>query len=187
MGIKEIIIACAATGMLCFGAGYYTKTQFDQADQFKAVTQTRQTDAKNVQQSVATSASVEASVTALTNNIHRIQNQIATRLKPKEIQNASAQAPTVHSNAISDHDAAVAGGNGCTLDVGTVGLLNAARTGSTSDAAAIDNDQSQAPSGIDLAAIIDNDLEVVGLYHELATRHDALVDYVTALVNQQAE
>lgn len=34
--------------------------------------------------------------------------------------------------------------------------------------------------------LIDNDLEIVGLYHELAARHRKLVDYVDSLINKQA-
>jgi hypothetical protein len=39
---------------------------------------------------------------------------------------------------------------------------------------------------LNLKEFVDNDLEIVRLYHELATYHDALVDYVQHLVDQQA-
>jgi hypothetical protein len=34
---------------------------------------------------------------------------------------------------------------------------------------------------------VDNDLEIVGDYHELATYHDALVDWVLQILDQQAK
>ena len=72
------------------------------------------------------------------------------------------------------------------LDVGTVRLLNAARDGSPADATGIGDAASQAPSGIGLPELLDNDLQVVQLYRELSVVHDALVDYVDHLVQQQA-
>lgn len=38
-----------------------------------------------------------------------------------------------------------------------------------------------------LKEFVDNDLEIVRLYHELATYHDALVDYVQHVVDEQAK
>ena len=42
------------------------------------------------------------------------------------------------------------------------------------------------PEGASVADLIDNDLQVVGLYHELAKRHAKLVDYVDSLITKQA-
>lgn len=46
------------------------------------------------------------------------------------------------------------------------------------DPAASSDAASQAPSGVGIPALIDNDLDIVKLYHELAERHNALVDDV---------
>jgi hypothetical protein len=34
---------------------------------------------------------------------------------------------------------------------------------------------------------VDNDLEIVGMYHALATYHDALVDWVQSVLDNQAK
>lgn len=41
-------------------------------------------------------------------------------------------------------------------------------------------------SNATVADLIDNDLQVVGAYHELSKRHGSLVDYVESLTNKQA-
>lgn len=41
-------------------------------------------------------------------------------------------------------------------------------------------------SSATVADLIDNDLQIVGAYHELAKRHSKLVDYVDSLINKQA-
>lgn len=43
-----------------------------------------------------------------------------------------------------------------------------------------------APSTIDLKALALHDLDVVKIYHDLATRHDALVDDVEKQLRKQA-
>jgi hypothetical protein len=72
------------------------------------------------------------------------------------------------------------------LDAFTVGVLNDARRnapGPTPGGAAPGADAegqaaASAPTNITGRLFADNDLEVVRLYHELATRHDGLVDWV---------
>lgn len=179
MDLRSTLLATVAVAALSFGGGYYTHSRFTKADQLDAVATTQHQTASNVQQSLTTSVAVEASAAASIQQVGEIRKVVAARLKPKETPHA--QTASVPSNTDAHGDCV------WTLDTGTVVLLNAARTGAASGAASVSDDQSQTPSGIDLAAFIDNDLEVVGLYRELATRHDALVDYVTSLVKQQAE
>ena len=179
MDLKSTLLAAVAVAVFSFGGGYYTHSRFVKADQLDAVAPAQHQTAVNVQQSLTTSVAVEASATASTQQVGAIRKTVAARLKSKETPHAQ--------NASTPLVASTPGDCVWTLDTGTVVLLNAARTGAGIGAASVSDDQSQTPSGIDLAAFIDNDLEVVGLYRELATRHDALVDYVTALVNQQAE
>lgn len=73
------------------------------------------------------------------------------------------------------------------LDVGTVRLLNEARLnaqpgdapgGPTPGTDAQSEAAAAAPTPITGRIFADNDLQVVGLYHELAARHDGLVDWV---------
>ncbi|UUZ75555.1 hypothetical protein LP414_27955 [Polaromonas sp. P1(28)-13] len=72
------------------------------------------------------------------------------------------------------------------LDVGTVRLLNAAREGAAVDSAGGGDETLNAPSGIGVSKLVDNDLTVVKLYKELATRHDELVDVVEKKLKDQA-
>lgn len=74
------------------------------------------------------------------------------------------------------------------LDARTVRVLNDARQnapagpapgGATNDADAEGEAAASAPTTITGRLFADNDLEVVRLYHELATRHNGLVDWVT--------
>lgn len=65
---------------------------------------------------------------------------------------------------------------------GAVCVLQRARDGQAPDRAACEsNGAGRTPSGITAADLIDNDLQVVGKYHELAKKHDELVDYVEDL------
>lgn len=73
------------------------------------------------------------------------------------------------------------------LDAGTVGLLNAARADLPASAASAIGDEEGAPAAAaSVADFIDNDLDVVRLYHELAKRHDELVDFVTDEMRKRA-
>lgn len=44
-----------------------------------------------------------------------------------------------------------------------------------------------APSGIGLKELVADELSIIGLYRELAARHDALVDYVMQRLQKQAK
>lgn len=74
------------------------------------------------------------------------------------------------------------------LDVFTVGVLNDARANRPSSpdgsAAGLSDAEEQAaaaaPTQITGGDFADNDLQIVGLYHDLAARHDQLVDWVGA-------
>lgn len=171
--IKNTVIAAVVA--FCVGAsvGFYTKSQFVKADQLESVTEARHESAQNVQQSLATSLVVEQKVTDSTQQVVAIRKTVAARIQPK-IQETSHEANL--RPACPDGS----------LDVGTVRLLNSARDGSALDPAVLGDGASQAPSGVGLPELLDNDLEVVQLYRELAVRHDALVDYVDSLTQQQA-
>lgn len=66
----------------------------------------------------------------------------------------------------------------CQLNVGAVGLLNAARTGTDFQPAAYLDAQIQAASGVGLRELSLADIELARQYRELAADHDALVEYV---------
>lgn len=73
------------------------------------------------------------------------------------------------------------------LSVSGVRLLNDLRAFRTVDLTAIDPSESKATAGVTIAQFVNNDTDVVGLYNELATRHDELVDAVVAFMKRQQE
>lgn len=171
---RNIALAISLALAVGYAAGFYAKGRFVKADQFESVTEARHESAQNIQQSLETSLATEQKVTDSTQQVVAIRKTVAARVQPKpqETSNEANLRPVCPSSG---------------LDVGTVWLLNSARDGSTPDPAGLVDGASQAPSGIGLPELLDNDLEVVQLYRELAVRHDALVDYVESIIHKQAD
>lgn len=172
--LKNMALAISIALVVGFCTGYTTKAKFVKADQFESVTEARHESAQNIQQSLETSLVTEQKVTDSTTKIAAIRKEVAARVQPKtqETSNEANLRPACSRDG---------------LDVGTVRLLNSARDGSALDPASLGDGASQAPSGIGLPELLDNDLEVVQLYRELAVRHDALVDFVESIIKKQAD
>ena len=68
-----------------------------------------------------------------------------------------------------------------------VRVLDAARRNVDPDPVAGIDAAGETASDVALSEFVENDLEVVRLYHELAARHDELVSYVESIMNQQAK
>jgi hypothetical protein len=67
-------------------------------------------------------------------------------------------------------------------------VLNSARDNRKADCPPAGSDEaSRTVTEATFAAFVANDLEVVRLYHELALRHDALVDFVLELQMEQRQ
>lgn len=170
--LKNMALAVALALTLGFCTGYEVKAKFVKADQFESVSEARHESAQNVQESLETSLATEQKVTDSNTKIAVIRKAVAARVQPKEITNEAHLRPVCP---------------GVGLDVGTVQLLNAARAGTDPVATSFGHAEGQAPSGIGLPELLDNDLEVITLYHELSARHDALVDYVEGIIKKQAD
>ncbi|WKZ86368.1 hypothetical protein N5B55_05280 [Ralstonia pickettii] len=177
--MKNLILALVA-GLLIGGlAGYYTKGEFEQA---KEATQLRE-DKKESAQAVVDSGAAN----------HALEQKIETGAKTATVvQKAVAKQLAKPVKRKDTHEEPIqcslpAGDAALPFTVGTVRLLNAAREGVAVDAAAVSDGESEAPADLAVAEFVDNDLEVVRLYHELAARHDALVDAVQKKLNEQAE
>jgi hypothetical protein len=169
---KNIVIAITLSLSLGFCTGYMTKGKFVKAAQFESVTEAQHQTAKDIEQSLEQSSAVEAKVTDSTTKIAVIRKEVTARVQPKETHNEANLRPVCPSLG---------------LDVGTVRLLNAARAGTSPDATGFGDAEGKAPSGLALPELLDNDLEVIVLYHELSARHDALVDYVEGVIKKQAD
>lgn len=172
---KNIALAGALALAIGYCAGYYTKAQFVKADQLDTVTKAQEQTAANIQESLKASTAVEQQVTASNQKVGDIRKEVASRVKQKEkeIVYVEKKVPVPVADV-------------CALDAGTVGLLNDARAGAAANPAGSSDGKSKAAADVEFSEFIDNDLQVVEQYHELATRHNALVDYVQSIVQQQA-
>lgn len=174
--LKNTAIAGALAFSIGLAFGYYVKSQFVKADQFSAVTEAQHQTAKDIEHSLEIDSAVETKVTALTSNVESARKAVSIRLTQPTGDAKEAQNETTPQSRSCDWS----------LDLGTVSLLNSARAGTPVDSAFLGDATSKIPSGIEFADFADNDLQVVELYHELAARHDALVDYVESKIKQQA-
>lgn len=168
--IKNTLIAATLCLAIGFSAGYYTKAQFVKADQIDAATESRHQTATNIETSLETSLAVEKDVAASTKKISEIRKETSAHLKEKR-NDTKPQARCDAADAV--------------LDWNTVFLLNAARASVTDGSSSGSDGKGETLTEIGVTQFIDNDLEVVDLYHELATRHDALVDWVEAEVKKR--
>lgn len=166
---------------LVFGAGYYTKGQFVLADQAKQSQKDDKQTAKNVVAAIDTSNKTEAKIDKSDANITAIQKVVAKKpalVKPKqEKKDEGRSTDGVTTAACTDYS----------LSDGTVRLLNAARKGADLDTVGISDEAFATPSGIETDTLIDNDLEIVKMYHDLATRHDQLVTEVEEELKRRAQ
>jgi hypothetical protein len=179
---KTLIIAVLATALIFgsagFASGWYFKGKSIAASELKEVITARRVDAKEAERSVIVSAIVDSAVEKSFSNIEQIK---------RKARKHDPVTPEVCSIApISSSDERPVLGGDPNLDPDTVRLLNAAREDRPVDpAGGLDAKESQAP--VSVSEFVDNDLEVVRLYHDLATRHDALVNWVADLVKRHGE
>lgn len=177
LDLKKIALAAVISAAIGFQVGYYVKGQFVKADLVESVAESRQDTASGIQLSVEVSQATESKIQSSDMQVGEVRRAVAARLKQTTKENTNEEGKDV----VLRQSCVDAG-----LDVGTVRLLNGARDGSVIDPAGLGDDESKAPSGIGLPELLDNDLEIVQLYRELAVRHDTLVDYVESVIKQQA-
>lgn len=114
-----------------------------------------------------------------------VKAEVAKQLKPtKEIVYVTVEVPGKTEKQTCP---AVVGDSPMPLTTRSVRLLNDLRAGKTVDLTSVHVGEGQTPSGLTIAEFVGNDTDVVGLYNELATRHDELVDAVVGFMNQQAK
>jgi len=168
---------------LAFGAGFYTKGKFDTAAQVVEVKAAQHQTADNVVSAEKVDRTLAFEEDAIKANSNDTKRQLDARLVThtvyvtKECSNETSQTGKAES--------VVETGADVRLDVATVRLLNDAREGSADRSTAISDGEGAAPSETTLGTLIDNDTEVVRLYHDLAKRHEALINFVDDLVKKQ--
>lgn len=183
---RTAIIVGALALSVGFGGGIYTAHKFAAANEVSALEKDVKVSASNIVESHAASVGIEAKVDSgkavatkiqsaaaqrITNQQERINEDFARQIA-RQVDKASSQAPVCPAFV---------------LDVGTLGLLNAAREGTAVEPTGGSDEALNAPSAVGVKKLVDNDLEIVKQYHELATRHDALVDAVEKKLKEQAQ
>jgi len=184
----RVWLAMVVALFIGFGGGYYTKSKFTDAAVVEQVKKDDKQTATNVVVSAQTSQKVESEVQKSDTTVSEIQEAVSKR--PKRVRPSVVIQPAQENlNEKSDPKAvqSVVSCDAYQLDVGTVRLLNAARKGVGLDSIASGDEALSAPSGITIDKLLQNDLEVVKLYHDLAIRHDQLVDEVEEKLKQQAK
>lgn len=162
------IAALIVAVVVGFGFGFWFNQKLVQADRTEVAEATTKAAIKEAGESSEKSNEIEVAVTA--NNARQavIKDRIVERIVYKKAEYEKAECPAF------------------AFDSDTIGLLNAARQ-NTDPAATGSNAEGPAFAAVGIAEFVANDLEVVRLYHELALRHDQLVDYVQSKMNKQAE
>jgi len=185
--IRSTLLAFAIGCVIGFSSGFYVKHQFALAKLNGVITEQRKEDAHAVANMRAKEATLQAQLDETRARIESIQKEV----KPNVIYRKPAVAKpvaTVVPSATSAPDIPVcpdvADGADYFLDIDTVRMLDTARAGPTGPASWLDA-EGEAAADISLTDFIYNDLEVVGMYHDLALRHDSLVDWVDDLINKQ--
>lgn len=177
----RVWLSILLASVIGFGAGYSAKGKLVIATEAVQDRKIIAAGADGIIASVIASEKLEAKVSASDSNVDKIKTAVIHRgvtllQNPQEIHDASVQA----SNAVQGCDS-------FTLDNGTVGLLNAARSGGAVESVTGSDEALSDPSTITVGKLVINDLDVVKLYHDLATRHDQLVDEVERELAQRAK
>lgn len=193
MSIPNTLFGVGLAAAIGFAGGYYTKGEFIQADEVKQARKDAKVTAQGIVKAIDNSQKVEETVNKSNKTVTDIQQAIAKR--PKLVKPAAKAQPKSAPNqeesnghkTNSQSKPTVASCNAYELDLGTVRLLNAARKGFGLDAIGGLDEALSAPSGITIDKLLQNDLEVVKIYHDLAKRHDQLVTEVEEKLKKQAE
>lgn len=167
---KSIIVTATMALAVGFGAGFFIAGKFEKAAEVKVVQKERKESARAVVQTLEADRKLDAEIQKTNATAATIKAAVAVRVQKQEQKS--------HEVQIQSDTAATLVCPTFDLDVGTVRLLNAARQGADLDSVAGSDEALDAASGIGVKKLLDNDLEIVRMYHDLAKRHDELVTEV---------
>lgn len=142
--------------------------------------------AREVERSTLASNSLVTDLKATQDSNVATRTLVATRLKRQlqqpRIENDIQPIETPTNRVLHDPTGPLAcagDGSAYRFDIGTIRLLNAARANvPAADPTSDDDGEGRTTSTIGIEAFVANDLEIILKYHELAARHNALVDYI---------
>lgn len=170
-----------------FTIGYDLGGDRQKAKQLEAVV-TSQTDSnKEVLASQAKSIEVQEQTAASSHKIEAIKDEVAKRIEPNEpkvitkIVTKYVGVPDDSCNTSSgmpNGETVIETSRPWAFDSGTVRLLNSARANDTDSTTDSSDGSDQAVTDITVGKFVENDLEVVSLYHDQSVRLKALQDYV---------
>ncbi len=187
--MRNLLIALLTGLLVGTSLGYYVKGRFVKADRVEHIVETRKTDVRSVVAMQKSEKVLQAKVESTRTNIDNIRKEVKrhethVRVPAKRSKaNGTVDAGQVPESSGSNSSTS----DGCqrVLNDRTVGLLNAARADKPVDPASWLDGEGEAPSLVTDEDFIDNDLEIVGMYHDLSKRHDTLVDWVSDLIAKQ--
>lgn len=188
---RTTFVAALIGVLIGIAVGFYVKHKFALAELHEAIAEQRKEDAHAVANMQAKEAALQAQLDEARTTIETIQREVQPRVIYRPARspkggNVGISVPgnEQHGGVPAPSCEGIADGVDSFLDAGTVRLLNDARAGSLGSPSGVDA-EGEAAAEVSIYSFVQNDLEVVGMYHDLAIRHDALVEWVEGLIEKQ--
>ncbi|MDT4865112.1 hypothetical protein FQZ97_998980 [compost metagenome] len=182
--MKNLLLASLIALLVGATVGWVAHGWKTGAAQQKQTAQAIERSATNIVTSNETSQAVEKKADEVVAPVTAAHAAIQKHLKKRR---AAAAKEKTNEAICKPTGPIVVGDVPVVLDQRTVELLDAAREGRTIEPAAGSDGAGKAPSDVEVEEFIDNDGQVVRQYKDLATRHDALVDWVEGELRKQAQ
>lgn len=188
--LAKVLLTIAALAVV-FTIGYSIGSDHEKAKQIDGLTQAQADSNREVTKSQKESIAIESRVSESTQLIEEVKKQAVERVKanePKVITKIVTKYVGVpddsSTNGNINSESTVETTLPWTFGNGTIRLLNTARSNDTTSTTDGDDASDQTASSVKVSDLVDNDLEVVGLYHELAERHKGLQQYLSEKQDQ---
>jgi len=175
----KTILALVLAACVAFSAGFYTKGQFVAAERAESLVEAQKEVANDVIEAAKTSDRIEEKIDEVEKRTEAAK--VVVRKAPVVVLEP-VNCPEREGSAVSIVQQGVGGtadGNrDLYLNRAVVSVLDAARQNVDFDSASVSDEEVRTASDVTVDEFVQNDLEVTRMYHELATRHDELVEFV---------
>lgn len=175
----KTLLALILTACVAFSTGFYTKGRFVEADRVQGFVEAQKEVVNDVFEAAKTSDRIEEKNDQTEKRTEKAKSVVRKApvvvLEPAvcpERESAEVPADEQRTGGTASDD------RGVYLSRAAVSVLDAARQDIDLDPAAISGEEIRTASDVTVDEFVQNDLEVVRMYHDLATRHDELVDFV---------
>jgi len=177
-------------------AGWQVKDRYTKAAQLDELAAVREVDIANVADAqakdLALGKGIQLSRSAVASAKQEVVSYVVKRVKIPVRVTVPAECPApVQADKGAPEQPVVAQpearllASDDVLPVGLVRLLNDARSGTFDPSTLPSDGEGKAPSAVEAQDFIESDFDVVAEYHELAKKHDELVEYVEKLQREQ--